>query len=154
LLLLNREVLMEAPPIDRREKRRVPSYQSRRRYPRVSLDVDWFVEAEGCATLGRGLEISPRGAFLPVARTTDLSAQITLFVSLLSRPRLFKAIGVATAATTPKGWVIRFTEVSEEDLSLLGQTLIDQVGLVAIPALDRKYQRFTALPPRCLPRSI
>ncbi|MHB8879300.1 MAG: hypothetical protein ACYC8T_36865 [Myxococcaceae bacterium] len=136
--------------LDRREKRRLPLYLSRRRYPRVFLDADWFIEADGCSTLGRGLEISPRGAYLPVARTTDLTSNVTLFVNLPGRARLFKAKGVASARTGPRGWVIRFHGVSGEDLTFLGGALIAEAGLAALPGLDRKYQRFTGLPQRYL----
>jgi hypothetical protein len=147
---------MNETPIDRREKRREPLYQSRRRYPRVFLDVDWFVESAGCATLGRGLEISPRGALLLIERTGDFAASlVTLHVCLAGRARMFKALGTATARSGgPKGWVIRFTQVSAEDLTLLGQALIEEYGLGALPGLDRKYQRFTALHRRFLRTSI
>ncbi len=145
-------VAMNETPADRREKRREPLYQSRRRYPRVFLDVDWFVESAGCATLGRGLEISPRGALLSIERTGAFNAApVTLHVCLAGRPRMFKAQGVASAqARESKGWIIRFTQVSAEDLTLLGRTLIDEYGLGALPGLDRKYQRFTALHRRYL----
>lgn len=144
----------QTPQLDRRDKRRLPLYLSRRRYPRVFLDVDWFIEAEGCSSMGRGLEISPRGAYLAVPRTSDLTSKITLHVSLAGRARLFKAKGMASPRSGPKGWVIRFHDVSPEDLTFLGQALIEEAGLGALPGLDRKYQRFTGLHRRHLRTSI
>ena len=146
---------MPAASIDRREKQREPLYQSRRRYPRVFIDVDWFIESAGCSTLGRGLEISPRGALLPVERTGAFSsADVTLFVCLQNRPRMFKAAGVAEPSTTERGWIIRFTAVSRDDLALLGETLIEEAGLAALPGLERRFGRFTSLPRRYLRSSI
>src|SRR3954471_22869775 len=96
---------------DRRQRRREFSMtHSRRRYPRLFLDVDWFVESEGCSTLGRGLEISPRGALLPVTCKGSFSATVTLHVALGARARMFKAKGVATARAG-RGWAILFREV-------------------------------------------
>lgn len=140
---------MPASSTDRRAKRREPLDQGRRRYPRVFLDLDWFLESPGCSTLGRGLELSPRGALLPIQRTTPLS-EVTLFVSLPSRPRLFRAEGVASPRAGDRGWVIRFTEVAVDDLKLLGETLIEEYGLAALPALGRRFQRFTELHRRFL----
>ncbi len=145
---------LPSPSTDRREKRRLPAFLARRRYARVFLDVDWFIEADGCSTLGRGLELSPRGAFLPVARTADLTAAVTLFVSLPQRARLFKARGVASPSGGPKGWVIRFNEVDAEDLTLLGESLLSEAGLAAFPGLDRKFKRFAGLHRRFLRTSI
>ena len=138
---------------DRRDHRREPLYLSRRRYARVRLDVDWFIESAGCSTLGRGLDLSPRGALLPIARTGAFGADVTLFVCLPGRPRMFRAVGVAHPARGPRGWLIKFHRVASEDLALLGEALIEQAGLAALPALDRKYGKYTALPRRYLARA-
>ena len=145
---------MNAPALDRRASRREPLYLARRRYPRVFLDVDWFVESRGCSTLGRGLEISPRGAHLPIDRTGDFDEKVTLYVSLPERPQMFKARGLAAPRPGARGWLIRFTEVSHDDLNLLARSLIEEYGLGALPALDRKYQRFTGLHRRFLRTSL
>ncbi len=129
---------------DRRQKSRDPAYHSRRRYPRLFLDVDWFVESQGCSTLGRGLEISLRSARLPVTCVGTFSEQVTLFVSLPGRAKMFKAKGLATASTD-RGWVIQFAAVSDEDRGLLAVSLIDEYGLVALPNLERKFGRFIQL---------
>jgi hypothetical protein len=135
---------------DRRHRRREFSMMhSRRRYPRLFLDVDWFVESHGCSTLGRGLEISPRGALLPVTCKGPFSTAVTLFVSLDARPRMFKAKGVAVAREG-RGWAILFREVSAEDLHLLAMSLIEQHGLEAVPSLERKYSKFMGFEPRLL----
>ena len=146
--------VLPTPQLDRRDKRRLLLFLSRRRYPRVFLDVDWFIESEGCSSMGRGLEISPRGAHLAVPRTSDLAANVTLFVSLPGRARLFKAKGRASPRSGAKGWVIRFQDVCAEDLTLLGKALIEEAGLEALPGLDRKYQRFTSLHRRHLRTSL
>ena len=44
--------------------------------------------------------------------------------------------------------MIQFKKVSEEDLNLLAQTLIDQYGLTALPNLERKFSRYAGLDPR------
>lgn len=140
--------------VDRRQQKREAMFHNRRRYPRLFLDVDWFLEADGCSTLGRGLEISPRGALLPIQRTATFSPSVVLYVCLPARPRMFKAQGLATPTEGDRGWLIRFTEVSGEDLTLLGSSLVDFYGLEAIPNLDRRFGRFTDLPRRAWRASI
>ncbi len=130
---------------DRRQKSRVPAFHSRRRYPRLFLDVDWFVESDGCSTLGRGLEISLRSARLPVTCVGTFSQKVTLFVSLPGRAKMFKALGRAEAKSD-RGWVIHFSSISDEDRGLLAATLIDEYGLVALPNQERKFGRFIPLP--------
>jgi hypothetical protein len=128
--------------MERRKRRREFSLtHTRRRYPRLFLDVDWFVESNGCSTLGRGLEISPRGALLPITCVGQFSQAVTLHVALLARPRMFKARGHAVSRRE-RGWAIVFREVSDEDLHLLAMTLIDGYGLAAVPSLERKYAKF------------
>lgn len=109
------------------------------------LDVDWFVESHGCSTLGRGLDISVRGAMLPVHCQSPFSADVTLHVALPARPRMFKARGVAVPRKG-HGWAIRFTQVDPEDLRLLADELVDQHGLAALPALARKFARDLRIP--------
>jgi hypothetical protein len=108
---------------------------ARRRYPRLKLDVDWFVESQGCSTLGRGLEISPRGATLPVTCRSPFSRDVTLYVALPDRARMFKAKG--NAVQRASGWAIVFREVELEDLNLLARTLIDEFGVEAVRGDDR-----------------
>lgn len=104
----------------------------RRRTPRFFLDVDWFVESQGCSTLGRGLELSIHGATLPITCRSPFSHDVTLYLSLPERPRMFKAKGTA-AMRAGAGWVLTFTEVSPEDLQLLGNILIAEYGVRALP---------------------
>jgi hypothetical protein len=112
--------------------RRARSNPSGRRYPRFRLDADWFVESEGCSTLGRGLEISVRGAMLPVTCKSPFTPDVTLHVSLPARERMFKAR--CSAVQRPgSGWVLSFQEVSPEDLQLLGTTLLMEFGEAALP---------------------
>src|SRR4051812_41641847 len=134
---------------ERRTRRREAGYLQRRRYPRLSLDVDWFVESDGCSTLGRGLEISPRGAMLPLTCIGKFSSEVTLYVALPGRAKMFKAKAHA-APRSERGWVIQFHDVATEDLTLLAKTLIDEYGLAALPSLERKYARFVGLEPRML----
>lgn len=136
-------------PGDRRQRRRDTQLASRRRYPRLFLDVDWFVEAGGCSTLGRGLEISPRGALLPLTCKGELAGDVVLYVSLPERPRMFKAVGRASPRSE-RGWVIAFHQTSEEDLALLAESLIKEYGLAALPQLERRYSRYLELEPRYL----
>jgi hypothetical protein len=139
---------------DRRGNRREFSMtHSRRRYPRLFIDVDWFVESNGCSTLGRGLEISPRGALLPLTCLGKLSGQVTLHVALPSRARMFKARAVALPRPT-RGWALMFRDVSVEDLNLLAKTLIEEYGLEAVPTLERKYSKYMTIEPRHLRDSI
>lgn len=140
--------------MDRRNRRREFSLtHARRRYPRLALDADWFVESDGCSTLGRGLEISPRGALLPITCVGRFSSAVTLHVALPARPRMFKARGVAMTRRE-RGWAIAFRDVSSEDLQLLALSLIDVHGLAAVPLLERKYSKFLAFEPRHLRDSI
>lgn len=103
-----------------------------RRYPRFFLDFDWFVESHGCSTLGRGLEISVRGAMLPVACLSPFTPEVTLFVSLPARQNMFKA-RCSARQRDGQGWVLSFHDVSPEDLQLLGSTLIAEFGALALP---------------------
>lgn len=105
-----------------------------RRFPRFTLNVDWFVESAGCSTLGRGLEVSVRGALLPLCFTSPFASEVTLFLSLPLRERMFKARCSATQGT--RGWVLTFVDVAPEDLQLLGHTLIGEFGLAAFPNLE------------------
>jgi hypothetical protein len=63
----------------------------RRRWPRFFLDLDWFVESNGCSAMGRGLELAVRGARLPVTCRSPFTDDIVLHVALPSRERLFRA---------------------------------------------------------------
>ncbi len=140
--------------MERRKTRREFSLlHARRRYPRLHLDVDWFVESMGCSTLGRGLEISPRGALLPVTCLGQFAPDVTLHVALPSRARMFKARGVAMSRRE-RGWAIEFRDVATDDLQLLAMTLLEQYGVAAIPSLERKYARFLEFDPRHLRESI
>lgn len=134
---------------DRRTARRSKAVEQRRRYPRFFLDADWFVEAAGCSTFGRGLEISVRSALLPVTAKSVIAEDVTLYVSLAERPRMFKAQGRALMRPGV-GWVLNFHDVAPEDLQLLGNALISRYGLLALPNLERKYERFLDLPARHL----
>lgn len=136
--------------MERRKQRREFSLShSRRRYARLFLDVDWFVESMGCSTLGRGLEISPRGALLPLNCIGQFSSAVTLHVALPPRARMFKAKGVAMTRRE-RGWAIEFRDVDVEDLRLLAECLIEEYGVAAVPSLERKYARFLTLEPRFL----
>lgn len=105
-----------------------------RRSPRFHLDVDWFVASRGCSSMGRGVELSVRGALLPVTCTSPFVAEVTLFLALPARAAMFKAR--CAARQTPRGWVLTFGEVAPEDLQLLGQTLAQAFGPVALPGLE------------------
>lgn len=108
-----------------------------RRYPRFVLDVDWFVETDGCSTLGRGLEVSVRGVKLPVACASPFAGEITLFIALPHRQEMFKARCRAQHHGT-RGWTLGFTEVSPEDLQLLGHCLLCEFGVAALPDLEAR----------------
>ncbi len=123
--------------------RATSSTRNRRRYPRFLLDVDWFVESQGCSAMGRGLEVSVRGAMLPVTCSSPFTPNVTIFVSLPARQKMFKARCTATQRLG-QGWVLTFVEVSPEDLSLLGNTLIGEFGLLALPGGPRHARRPTA----------
>jgi hypothetical protein len=134
------DVLMTTP--DRRVRRRaLPLFQSRRRYPRVPLDVDWMMEAERTSLWGRGLEISLRSARLPTSR--PVAGEVVLYASLPGRARMFKARGRVTQRQG--GVVIQFSDVASADMRLLAVALLDVAGLPVIPQLDQKFRRFTRL---------
>jgi hypothetical protein len=119
------------------QRPRKPPLFSTRRYPRFSLDLDWFVESSrGCSTLGRGLELSVRGALLPACRS-PFEGQVTLFVALPQRPEMFRATCEASLHDG-RGWVLRFVEVAPDDLQLLGQVLLAEFGAAALPELERR----------------
>ena len=117
---------------------------SRRRAPRFTLDLDWFVESGGCSTLGRGLEISARGATLPVTCKSPFTREVTLYVSFPARPQMFKAR--CSAIMRGHGWVLTFEEVSPEDLQLLGTSLIGEFGLLAMPPGRRAREKAVDVP--------
>jgi hypothetical protein len=119
---------------------------ARRRYPRLKLDVDWFVESHGCSTLGRGLEISPRGATLPVTCRSPFSRDVTLYVALPDRAKMFKAKG--NAVQRANGWAIVFRDVMPDDLNLLARTLIDEFGVEAVRGDDRNQSKSEGFSPR------
>ena len=114
-----------------------------RRFPRFHLDVDWFVVSDGCSTLGRGLELSVRGALLPVTCTSPFTHDVTLYLSLPLRPRMLKAR--CSAANGQRGWVLHFEELSPEDLQLLGHTLLTEFGVAALPNLERRAEHHVEL---------
>lgn len=130
---------MRHTPSDRRRSRRASLSDGRRRFPRVQFDFDWFVTSDGCSTLGRGIELSMRSAFLPIARAGEIDSRVVLHVALPNRPRLFRAEGVARPSDAKNGWVIRFTKISFDDASFLAETLMDVVGLAALPSLEREF---------------
>lgn len=109
-----------------------------RRYPRFQLDVDWFVESRGCSTLGRGLELSVRGALLPATCNSPFTQAVTLYLSLPLRPQMFKA--TCHAENSSRGWVLRFEAIAPEDLQLLGHTLLTEFGVAALPNLERRAE--------------
>src|SRR5687768_4176449 len=137
---------MKPAPIDRRTRKRTRHSEGRRRYPRLHLDVDWFMETRGLSTFGRGLEISPRGARLPIGTTRPPEDEVTLHLALPPRARMFRARGVVIPASFQRGWIIRFTDVPEADLRLLALVLIEEYGLWALPGLERKFQRNSEVP--------
>jgi hypothetical protein len=104
----------------------------RRSWPRFFLDVEWFVESLGCSTLGRGLEVSLRGARLPVSCASPFMPSVVLYLSLPDRAQLFKA-KCSASMRAGRGWLLSFLKVTPPDLELLGQTLIDQFGVLARP---------------------
>lgn len=105
-----------------------------RRFPRFQLDVDWFVESQGSSSMGRGLQISARGALLPVTCTSPFTDGVTLYLSLPLRPKMFKARCTAEQEEG-RGWVLHFDEVSPLDLQLLGHTLLSEFGTESLPVL-------------------
>lgn len=107
----------------------------RRRWPRFFLDLDWWVESHGCSAMGRGLELTVRGAALPVACRSPFTEEVVLHVSLPARERMFKA--KCSAQMIGRGWILTFTEVAPDDLQLLGHTLIGEFGILALPQAHR-----------------
>ena len=112
-----------------------------RRYPRFHLDVDWFIVSDGCSTLGRGMELSVRGALLPVTCTSPFTDDVTLYLSLPLRPKMLKA-RCSASNHGRRGWVLHFDEISSEDLQLLGHTLVTEFGVAALPNLERRAEQW------------
>ena len=138
---------MNATP-DRRASRRLPLSQARRRYGRAWMEVDWFVDSGGVSTMGRGLELTPRSVMVPASVVRlPLEAQAVLHVALPSRARLFRA-ECHVMRRLGRGLLLRFDSVSDADMQLLGETLVDVMGPAALPGLERKFRRLTELPPR------
>lgn len=112
-----------------------------RRYPRFHLDVDWFVKSNGgCSTLGRGIELSVRGALLPVTCTSPFTEHVTLYLSLPLRQKMLEA-RCSASNHGHRGWVLHFEEISPEDLQLLGHTLVTEFGVAALPNLERRAEQ-------------
>jgi len=133
---------------DRRQHRRRPLTQARRRYLRTTLEVDWFLDVGGLTSMGRGIELTPRSAVIPgQLRNVLPESEVVLHVALPARARLFRAKG-RVMRRMGRGLLIRFEEVAEEDLVLLGQALVAEQGPAAIPSLERKFRRLTELHPR------
>lgn len=107
-----------------------------RRYPRFTLDVDWFVESAAGSSMGRGLEVSVRGALLPVTCTSPFATEATLFLSLPMRETMFKAR--CSAKRSERGWLLTFEEVAPDDLQLLGHSLLGEFGAAAMPNLEKR----------------
>jgi hypothetical protein len=115
-------------------------WSSSRRYPRFELDLDWFVESDGCSTLGRGLTLTVRGAKLPLSCASEFRGEVTLFVALPHLARMFQA-RCRAQHHDGRGWVLDFVEVSPEDLQALGHTLVTEFGVAALPELERRPLR-------------
>ena len=94
------------------------------------------------STWGRGLDLSLRSARLPLLHQA-LYEEVRLYVVLPGRARMFRARGHVARAT--KALVVRFDEVSPDDMTLLAHCLIQTAGLCAVPQLDVKFQRLTEL---------
>lgn len=138
---------------DRRSRARGTATLARRRYPRIHLDYDWFLEiGDGRFTtlFGRGLEVSPRGARLAVVAVQPVPAPASLYVALPHRARMFKASGVVSPSKSSKGLIILFQEITDADLVHLGLALVDAAGIKAIPSLKRRFARYDGLPARVL----
>lgn len=116
---------------------RRPSKPTTRQVPRFGLDVDWFVESQGASAMGRGLEVSVRAAMLPVTCTSPFDGDVTLYLALPLRERMFKA-RCRAMNFGERGWSLQFIEVAPEDLQLLGHTLIAEFGPAALPNLERR----------------
>ena len=82
--------------------------------------------------MGRGLELTVRGAALPVSCRSPFTDEVVLHVSLPARERMFRA-KCAARMSEKRGWVLSFTEVAPDDLQLLGHTLIGEFGILALP---------------------
>ncbi len=135
---------------DRRKDRRGRLYHGRRRYPRLPLEVDWFLEAKDFSAVGRGVEVSLRGARLPLAIPPQWTGTLHLHLALPGRARLFKAAVIPVTGVSQRGFILRFQGVPPAELALLTQALIDRHGFAAVPALDRRFRRFTPLHRRFL----
>jgi len=136
--------------LDRRTLARPAPWQARRRYPRIHLDYDWVIDSASTSTWGRGLDASLRSAKLPTARPIP-EEEVMLYVLLPGRARMFRARGRRLA--TRDGLVVRFDDVSQDDLRLLAVSLIQTGGLRAVPQLDQKFHRFSGLHRRFLATS-
>lgn len=90
--------------------------------------------------MGRGLELTVRGAALPISCRSPFTEDVVLHISLPACERMFRA--KCTARMSEKrGWVLAFTEVAPEDLQLLGHTLIGEFGVLALPESGRAGPR-------------
>lgn len=90
--------------------------------------------------MGRGLELTVRGARLPVACLSPFTEDVVLHVSLPARERMFKA-KCSAEMVEGRGWVLTFKEVAPDDLQLLGHTLIGEFGVLALPEPHEKPAR-------------
>lgn len=90
--------------------------------------------------MGRGLELTVRGARLPVACRSPFTEDVTLHLSLPARERMFKA-KCSAEMVDGRGWVLSFKEVAPDDLQLLGHTLIGEFGVLALPEPHEKPAR-------------
>lgn len=94
--------------------------------------------------MGRGIQISTRGALLPVTCTSPFTDDVTLFLSLPARERMFRA-RCSAHMQDGRGWALHFEEVSPEDLQLLGHTLLTEFGVAALPDLANRVEQFVEM---------
>lgn len=86
--------------------------------------------------MGHGIELSARGALLPVTCTSPFTDDVTLFLSLPLRQKMFKA--KCSAEMKDRGWVLHFEEIAPDDLQLLGHTLLTEFGTASLPNLEHR----------------
>jgi hypothetical protein len=74
---------------------------------------------------------------LPVTCTSPFDGDVTLYLSLPLRERMFKA-RCRALNFGQRGWSLEFVEVAPDDLQLLGHTLLTEFGPAALPNLERR----------------
>jgi hypothetical protein len=141
--------------LDRRRAARGSLMEARRRYPRLSVQLDAFYESAGSTLWTSRLELSLRGAFFPCHAGDAQDCEGTLRLSLPDGPMVRARVRVVRAADGRQtGMALRFTDLSDVDRMRLAALLVRRGGLGVIPALEARFGGWAHMPHAMVRREL